>query len=328
MSFSSSRHFPPDRRVGPGFRMSYARRVADGFMQRYFAGERVLDIGYKGGDPDSVPVTDWAVGITLEYPGYDGTTLPFDDMSQDTVLASHILEHVDNFKEVLWEWHRVLKVGGFLVLLVPHQYLFEKRPTLPSIRTGDHRRFYTAAKLLAEIDESLPINGFRIRHLMENDAGYNYSAPFDSHPANLCEIELVIERIERPPYSDALVYPPGVERMLQCIDAFIIEAVRELAAGRPADEMLRGIIGQTRYFTPWWRLWQTLRNAGLTMDEARKAVRPLLDLVRIDAAEYVSLNPDLVINDDPPAHWRNLGYFEGRPAQDLGMLAYNQYHAS
>jgi SAM-dependent methyltransferase len=62
----------------------------------------------------------------------EGTTLGFaSDRSYDFVLASHMLEHTANPLKALTEWHRVLKPGGRLFLVLPDSaHTFDhKRPT-------------------------------------------------------------------------------------------------------------------------------------------------------------------------------------------------------
>jgi len=57
----------------------------------------------------------------LDYQ-HDVRTLPmFEDNEVDLIYASHVLEYFDRFevKDVLWEWRRVLKVGGTLRVAVP-----------------------------------------------------------------------------------------------------------------------------------------------------------------------------------------------------------------
>lgn len=92
-----------------------------------------VDIASQG---DSV--VPWAMGFDLpkdEFNRYCGgapakgdiqlrgcaDNLPFDDNSLDFVYSSHLLE---DYPRILWphmmgEWKRVLKVGGFLIILVP-----------------------------------------------------------------------------------------------------------------------------------------------------------------------------------------------------------------
>jgi len=46
--------------------------------------------------------------------------LPFANDSVDEVLASHVLEHIAKWEEVLLEIHRVLRPGGLLTVKVPY----------------------------------------------------------------------------------------------------------------------------------------------------------------------------------------------------------------
>jgi SAM-dependent methyltransferase len=162
--------------LGPEVRKTYRSRIESGFFSRYFAGQAILDIGYKGNNPQAVPIVPHAVGVDRDYPGYDGTRLPFDDESQDTVHSSHCLEHIPDYRAALAEWFRVLKVGGYLVLTVPHRWLYERKPT-PTSRFGgnEHLRFYTAGSLASEIETSLPPGTYRIRILRDNDENFDYS---------------------------------------------------------------------------------------------------------------------------------------------------------
>ena len=183
---------------------SYKLRLENGFIDTYLSGEAILDVGYKGYIADVVPIVPQAIGVELDFPGYDGRTLPFAEESQDAVFASHCLEHIPDFRNALQDWFRVLRVGGFLVIMVPHQFLYEKKVALPSQFNGDHQRFYTPASLMAEIEESLPPNSYRLRHLADNDLGYDYSIPPQHHSGGCYELELVVEKIEAPDWPLAL----------------------------------------------------------------------------------------------------------------------------
>jgi SAM-dependent methyltransferase len=323
------------RRIGVSFRQSYARRVADGFVGRYLSGTNILDIGYRGGDPEAVPITETAIGIELDYPGYDGTHLPFPADSQDAVLAAHVLEHIPNYQEVLQDWYRVLRVGGYLVIMVPHRYLYERRCDLPSRWNGDHKRFYTPGRLLAEIEESLPINGFRIRHLADNDFGYDYERPLEVAPLGCYEIELVVEKIKRPAWADKLVLPPEAQRAIANLDSLIFQAVAaSLRDGDAGQKIFFAFIKELRYFTPWVRLRQRFVTEGAPeLDGVRVnegalvgAVRPLLDCLCVDEAvygKYADLQAAVAQGklSDLTSHWRRSGYFAGRVAHEFDVFS-------
>lgn len=185
--------------IGEEASKSHYRRTESGFYDKYMSGIG-LDIGYSG-YTNSRPILDSAVGVDLKYPGYDGIHLPFDDESQNYVFSSHTLEHIKDYKSAIKEWYRVLKVGGYIVTIVPHQFLYEKKNNLPSKWNGDHKRFYTPAKLLSEFEESLEPNSYRVRHLLDNDEGHDYTKGPEHHGSWCYEIECVIEKLEKPTWT-------------------------------------------------------------------------------------------------------------------------------
>jgi glycosyltransferase involved in cell wall biosynthesis/SAM-dependent methyltransferase len=193
----------PNRRVGVEARKTYAEKVRNGFIEKFLSGDAVLDIGYKGYESDVLPIVPQAIGVDFDYPDYDGEKLPFESASQDAVFSSHCLEHVDNARTAIREWFRVLKVGGFLVIFVPHQYLYERKLTPPSNWNQDHRRFYSPATLLADVEAALESNSYRVRHLIDNDLDYDYTIPLHQHPSGSYEIELVLQKIAPPPWCVA-----------------------------------------------------------------------------------------------------------------------------
>jgi len=180
----------------------YKRRVRSGFFDRYCAGDVVLDVGFSGYDnPEGLTALPNAIGIDLGYPGYDGLHLPFADGSVDSIISSHCLEHILYDHAAIRDWYRVLKVGGFIVCFVPHKALYEKKQFLPSRWNEDHKRMYTPANLLATVEQALPLNSYRVRHLCDNDEGFDYTLGPDKHSDGAYEIELVIEKIVPPAWT-------------------------------------------------------------------------------------------------------------------------------
>jgi SAM-dependent methyltransferase len=202
-----------DRKVGFESRKSYAAKIASGFFEKYMSGPNVMEIGYRGYEEGNLPIVPQAIGVDVGYPGYEGAAFPFADGSFDAIYSSHCFEHIGDWRGVLRDWYRLLKVGGFLVIVVPHQLLFERKRSLPSPINPDHKRFYTPRSLLGEIEAVFEENSYRIRHLVENDAGFDYSIMPYQGTDGCYEIELVVEKLAKPFWhadnGSVRAYPAG-----------------------------------------------------------------------------------------------------------------------
>lgn len=112
------------------FNMSSETSKYRKFTTKYCQGNGV-DIG-SGGDP----VVPHAIQVELpkeEYAKYrsgdvhgspiqwhgNATDLPFKERTLDFVYSSHLLEDFEKWRPVLIEWTRVLKRGGYIIILVP-----------------------------------------------------------------------------------------------------------------------------------------------------------------------------------------------------------------
>ncbi len=146
-------HSPPSKvhgslSVGGGTTISVHRRTLDArFATRWLVGVG-LDIG---GGTDSI-------GLHMElFPGmrkvivYDreqGDAMTLENVESDGfdfVYSSHCLEHVENPFEALGNWIRVVKPGGYLVVSVPDEDLYEQG-VWPSRFNGDHKTSWTILK--------------------------------------------------------------------------------------------------------------------------------------------------------------------------------------
>lgn len=94
-----------------------------------------LDIGSSGN-----PIVPWAIQLDLPLAGYlkynperpetaihwrgDARDLPFKDGTLDWLHASHVLEDFLDWRPILKEWDRVLKIGGFMMIAVPDHKRF------------------------------------------------------------------------------------------------------------------------------------------------------------------------------------------------------------
>lgn len=172
-------------------------RKYSGFYDKYLRGFG-LDIGYKGYEGATDPVVPGALGIDLDTPGYDGIMLSFPENTLDYVFSSHCLEHMQDIVAVMKEWHRVTKIGGHIIIIVPHKFLYEKKFGLPSKFNEDHKWFFTPASLLQYVEAAILPNSYRIVSLRDNDTDFDYSLGPSIHSSGSYEIELVIKKIDRP----------------------------------------------------------------------------------------------------------------------------------
>src|SRR5262245_895099 len=101
------------------------------FMDRYFQG-RVIDIGCG---------TDLAVTHAEPFDSEHGDANRVLDYLQpeqyDCVHSSHCLEHMAHPEQALRDWWALVKPGGYLVLVVPHEDLYEQG-VWPSRFNPDH----------------------------------------------------------------------------------------------------------------------------------------------------------------------------------------------
>ena len=190
-----------ERKVGEESSRTYKHKIESGFFDRYMSGNG-LDIGYKGYIGGIDPILPDAIGVDLDYPGYDGKTLPFDNNSFDYVYSSHTLEHIEDYKNAIQDWYRVVKEDGHVIISVPSAYTYEKKYTLPSRWNADHKRFYGPAHLLAEVAEALEPNSYRIMSYEEHYPATleDLSTP-DKHSNGPYEYELVIKKVKAPKWE-------------------------------------------------------------------------------------------------------------------------------
>jgi hypothetical protein len=182
-----------DGLVGEPTRL-FDQRLAEGFWERFIRPGVVVDIGYKGA-ANSTPIFRDAIGLDVDTPGYDGKTLPFGNESIGTFHTSHLLEHIADYGLFLRECFRTLVLDGTLIIIVPLMEAYERRRTPPSVFNADHKRFYTSARLLFEIESSLPRTVYRVAHLRERFRSSDFLLPEDKAALGPYEIECVIEKV-------------------------------------------------------------------------------------------------------------------------------------
>lgn len=102
------------------------------FATNYLRG-RIIDIG--AGDDLVCP---WAEGFDVGDGDANVITRFRAVEGYDAVHSSHCLEHMNSPQSALLEWWALVKPGGFLVVVVPEESLYEQRHW-PSLFNGDHK---------------------------------------------------------------------------------------------------------------------------------------------------------------------------------------------
>ncbi len=174
-----------------------ARRLQEGFFEKFCTGQG-LDVGY-GGDLVVPNARGWDVenGDAHELSGLA-------DASFDFVYSSHLLEHVRYPARAVRTWWRVLRPGGHLILYVPDRELAERKRTLPSNLSLDHKHFFL-------LDRDDPPDTIGLIPLLQRelgaveivcvrvcDAGYCPEVPSEFMPNAECSIEVVARKLSSP----------------------------------------------------------------------------------------------------------------------------------
>lgn len=169
------------------------RRKREGFFDKYCHGDG-LDIGY-GNDILLPECFGWEY-----YHGNAEFLNSISDESFDYVHSSHCLEHMVDVRLALQNWFRVIKKGGYLILLLPHRDLYEKKKTLPSKWNGDHKHMFLIGKeekpdtldIVNEIKSSL--KNYDIKYVKVCNEGHTITDS-NLHSDGEYSIEVVIQKV-------------------------------------------------------------------------------------------------------------------------------------
>lgn len=85
----------------------------------------------------------------------DATSLPFGDATIDKIICSEVLEHIENYHDVLGEIYRVLKPNGTLAISVPRAWPEKICWWLSAAyheNEGGHIRIFNANTLRADVE--------------------------------------------------------------------------------------------------------------------------------------------------------------------------------
>lgn len=186
---------------------SIPRRMRDpNFWRRYFVGEGV-DIGGKP-DPLSLYGEFFPLMKTVKIWDLEDGDAQFmagvEDGRYDFVHSSHCLEHLRDPAEGLKNWLRVVKPGGFVIVTIPDEDLYEQG-VFPSTFNLDHKHTFTIHKDRSWSGRSINVMSLlaglgaqaRVERIEWLAASYRFDLPrFDqtSTPVGECAIEFVVRK--------------------------------------------------------------------------------------------------------------------------------------
>lgn len=162
--------------------------------------------------------------------------------SIDLLIASDVLEHIDDDREALAQWRRLLKPGGTLAIFVPaFQFLWSAHDDL-----NMHRRRYTRRQLISRLRDA----GFDVTF----SSYWNFALFCPA--AAYCLVSRLLPKRKRMP-SGALRLMPLVNELLialvRCenfalirriplpIGVSVMALARPRSNGRKASETCRGL---------------------------------------------------------------------------------------
>jgi predicted SAM-dependent methyltransferase len=92
------------------------------------------------------------------------------DSSYEILLSSHVIEHLSNPIKALKEWHRVININGYLVLIVPHKdgTYDNKRPITNFNHLLDDFKFNTPEDDTTHFEEVLELHDLKRDSTVKN----------------------------------------------------------------------------------------------------------------------------------------------------------------
>ncbi len=229
-----------------GTSLAVKRRIATG--QPYFTGKGI-DVG---GGHDGLDKFAAELGFdsckNWDMPDGDAQHLAsVPDGTYDFLHSSHCLEHMVEPAVALANWVRVVRGGGYLVITVPDEELYEHLHW-PSRYNGDHKWSFTIYRGVPALPKSINVfdlltplwKSVEIIKVERIEAGYRYDLGEVDQTATAtaeCAIEIILRKkqetaVRAKPF---LPFPPFVE-LTECRFGRILYPPKDQYVGRSFKE--------------------------------------------------------------------------------------------
>ncbi len=244
---------------------SAKRRYNDGpFHSRYFVGSGI-DIG---GAPD--PLNQYT-GVfrnldqvkTWDLDDGDAQLMSgVSDNSFDFVHSSHCLEHMVEPREALKNWIRIVKPGGFLIITVPDEDLYEQGHW-PSHFNSDHKWTFTTFKshswspksinlvdLCAEFGDTIEVERMILLQDFFREDFRKQGMDQTRTPVAECGIEIIWRKRETA-QSDANSSEQISNNRLAQLTYERLDSVRDIDLPHDVKELPHSVVIPQATYSPW-----------------------------------------------------------------------------
>lgn len=180
--------------------------LSHGALEPALRSASIVDVRLRGTSAPE-PFLPGAITLDIAADDLDRAHRAFDRLGdgQRCILLRNLVQCLPDYRSFIGAAFDKLAIGGFLIVIVPHQFLYERKLQVPSRYNRAHLRFYTPGALLAEVEEALDPCRYRVRVLADNDSGFDYEASLPVMPAGSHDIVLGLEKIAPAPWREAMV---------------------------------------------------------------------------------------------------------------------------
>jgi ubiquinone/menaquinone biosynthesis C-methylase UbiE len=294
---------------------------------RYAAGKRVLDVGcgtgYGAADLSRSAAAVTGVDCAEEAIAYahahyslpnvsfliaSALSLPFPSASFDLATAFEVIEHLENWRDLLSEVRRVIRPGGLAIISTPNREYYAASRRLEGPNPFHHHEF-AASEFLDELKAFFPYVSLFLQNRTEaltfhpEKAQPGAAAQIEGHgeSADAAHFLIAFCSMDEPKCHEPFVYVPRAANILGEREKHIALLEREVAEVRGERDKLHAALNQLEAHLEEKNRW------ALRLDEELQGARARIVELQNDAAEmrtgYESQIRQLEDENDRKTEW-------------------------